>query len=198
MRGCCFSRPNEFIAEYHKPDEGRNVKGAKRRGTREPLTFLTLSGILQEAKNLVRLKQPIEQIWSPAGSPNLHASISHRWKPIDHRLLQTLKRYIWLSVNSTAPILINLSTSSFFKTSQPENSENFISPHQFTSPLSLGKGAFKSACSHLTEFSSKTLTGQIQQYKIIAYSSLIVYNYTNYKCLALTNVQYQLIITNFG
>ena len=67
VRGCCFSRPNEFIAEYHKPDEGRNVKGAKRRGTREPLMLLTLSGILQEAMNLGRLKQPIEQIRSPAG-----------------------------------------------------------------------------------------------------------------------------------
>jgi hypothetical protein len=76
MRGCCFSRPNEFIAEYHKPDEGRNVKGAEWCGTREPLILLPLSGILQEAMNLGRLKQPIEQIRNPArGKPHTSQEI---------------------------------------------------------------------------------------------------------------------------
>ena len=46
-----FSRPNEFIVAEPSPERGSAVKGAKRRGTRVPLTVLPLSGIIRTAMN---------------------------------------------------------------------------------------------------------------------------------------------------
>jgi len=46
-----ISRPNEFFAAATSPDRDGSVKGAKRRGTSEPLILTALSGTLQAVEN---------------------------------------------------------------------------------------------------------------------------------------------------
>ena len=54
-----FSRPNEFIAEDTTLGKVGNVKGAKRRGTSEPLIFPALSSIIRIAMNAGELKTAV-------------------------------------------------------------------------------------------------------------------------------------------